>query len=110
MNKITALIAFVLLSAGIAAHAQEWQWMVPVDSVVSKETNANPNAFLWIPPGCKQVRGVVVGQHNMIEEGIFEHPAFRKVLAEIGFAEIWITPGPDLVFNFNKGAGEAYLQ
>jgi hypothetical protein len=110
MNKITALIVFVLLNTGIAAHAQEWQWMVPVDSVVSKETNANPNAFLWIPPGCKQVRGVVIGQHNMIEEGIFEHPDFRKPLAEIGFAEIWITPGPDLVFNFNKGAGEPYVQ
>jgi hypothetical protein len=108
MNKITVLIMFLLLSTGIAAHAQEWQWMVSVDSVISQETKANPNAFLWIPPGCKQVRGVVIGQHNMIEEGIFEHPAFRKALAGIGFAEIWITPGPDLVFNFSKGAGEPY--
>lgn len=107
MNKITALIVFVLLNIG-TARAQEWQWMVSADNVISKETNASPNAFLWIPPGCKQVRGVVVGQHNMIEEGIFEHPAFRKALADIGFAEVWITPGPDLVFDFNKGAGETY--
>ena len=47
----------------------EWQWAVPVD---------NGYAFLWIPPGCDQVRGVMFGQHNMLEEGIMEHPAMRE--------------------------------
>lgn len=51
---------------------------------------------MWIPSGCKQVRGVVVGMHNMQEEGIMENEKFRKVMAEIGFAEIWITPGLEI--------------
>lgn len=107
MKKISILV-FVVLLAGIKVKAQEWQWSVVVDSVTSLETNDHPRAFLWIPAGCKQVRGVVVGQHNMLEEGILEHNDFRRALAAIGFAEVWVTPGLDLIFNFNKGAGEHF--
>jgi len=85
-----------------------WQWSIKVNSVVSPETNKPPRAFLWIPPGCVRVRGVVVGQHNMLEEGILEHPDFRRELSALGFAEVWITPGLDFVYNFEKGAGNAF--
>ena len=88
--------------------AQEWQWSVKVDSVISEETNNHPVAFLWIPPNCKQVRGVVVGQHNMIEEGILENAGFRASLSKLGFAEVWITPGLNITFDFNKGAGNHF--
>jgi hypothetical protein len=50
----------------------------------------------------------VLAQHNMEEEPILENPRFRAALAEIGFAEIWVTPGFDLFFRFDKGAGEAF--
>ena len=90
------------------SNAAEWQWSTEVESVVSSETNAHPRAFLWIPPGCTHVRAVVVGQHNMEEEGILEHPEFRRVMAELGIAEVWVTPGLDLVFDYNKGAGEKF--
>ena len=55
-------------------------------------SSEHPRAFLWIPPDCRQVRGVVVGQNNMLEEGILQHPDFRKALAQLGFAEIFIAP------------------
>lgn len=64
----------------------EWQWSVTVKSVISSETQGHPRAFLWIPTGCRRVRGVVVGQNNMEEEQIFEHPAFRRALEELDFA------------------------
>jgi hypothetical protein len=79
-----------------------------VTSVVSDETKAHPRAFLWVPPDCRQVRGVVVGQHNMIEEGILEHVAMRKALTQIGFAEVWVTPAFDGVFRVDRGAGEQF--
>jgi hypothetical protein len=102
----TAAVAAMLLAiGGRVARAAEWQWSAEVASVVSDETKAHPRAFLWIPPGCTQVRGVVLGQHNMIEEGILEHPAMRRTLAEIGFAEIWVTPAFDGIFRFDQGAG-----
>lgn len=97
------LLCLVLLSGCAATGvAAEWQWSVPVESIVSSENQDHPRAFLWIPPGCEQVRAVVVGQHNMEEEPILEHPVFRRTLSELDMAAVWITPGPDLVFNFTK--------
>ena len=95
-----------IVSTLITTHlfAAEWQWSVPVTGTVSKETNAHPTAFLWIPPNCKQLKGVIIAQHNMIEEGILEHKSFRNNLARLGIAEIWITPAPDMIYNFNSAA------
>jgi hypothetical protein len=107
MKRFFACIALIALVA-VPARAQVWQWSVPVDGVISRETNSSPRAFLWIPPGCKQVRGVVVGEHNMLEEGILQHADFRRALAAIDFAEVWVTPAPDMVFRFDKGAGDAF--
>ncbi|WP_460966672.1 hypothetical protein [Spirosoma migulaei] len=93
--------------------AQVWQWSAPVQSVISPETNDHPQAFLWIPEDCQYVRGVVVGQHNMLEEGIFEHPDFRKTMTKLGFAIVWVTPMFNQTFDWNptattKAAGVAF--
>ncbi|WP_114782958.1 hypothetical protein [Botryobacter ruber] len=102
------LVLLIFLLCPLLLTAQEWQWSVKVPGVFSQETNDNPRAFLWIPPDCRQVRAVVVGQHNMLEEGILEHPVFRQELAKLGIAEVWVTPGIDFVFDFEKGAGEQF--
>jgi hypothetical protein len=100
---------FVLFNiCSVTGQAAEWQWSIAVESMVSSENQDHPRAFLWIPPQCKQVRGVVVGQHNMEEEPILEHPLFRKALSELNFAAVWITPGLDLAFNTGKGAGDHF--
>src|SRR5262249_36922906 len=101
-------LAGMLLLSCVPARAVEWQWSVPVDSVVSPETNDHPRAFLWIPPTSQRVRAVVVGQHNMLEEGIFEHPILRRTLSNLGIAVVWVSPGFDVTFDFNKGAGETF--
>lgn len=85
-----------------------WQWSTQIKSETSSETNDHPRAFLWIPPDCNHVRGIVVGMHNMQEEGIFENETFRKTMTEIGFAEIWVTPGLDPLFDPAKGAQIAF--
>jgi hypothetical protein len=72
--------------------------------LISEETNANPQAFLWIPENCKEVKGVVVGMHNMIEEGMLENENFRKKLTELGLAEVWVTPVLEFPFDFHKDA------
>lgn len=103
-----AFLFLVLLCTPDKTFAQVWQWSVAVDSVVSEETKDHPTAFLWIPEACKQVRGVVVGQHNMIEEGIFEHPVFRKAMTGLGFAVVWVSPAFSITFDFNKDAGDDF--
>jgi hypothetical protein len=107
VRKRICILFFFFLQT-IIACAQEWQWSVTVDSVISPETNDHPRAFLWIPPNCTRVRGVVVGQHNMVEDGILEHPDFRKAMTALGFAEVWVTPNITVPFDFNKDAGEDF--
>lgn len=98
------LLFILLYLSSLLAKAQVWQWSVPIEGLISNETKASPQAFLWIPENCKQVRGIVLGQHNMVEEGMLENITFRKTMTEIGFAEIWVTPGFDMTFDFRNGA------
>jgi len=96
------MFILLLIFISIATKAAEWQWSTQIQTFVSAETNDYPRAFLWIPANCKQIRAVVVGNHNMLEEGIMEHPTFRKQVAELGIAEIWITPGLSQIWEPNK--------
>ena len=77
-----------------------WQWSVPITGIVSGETNDHPRAFLYIPPGCQRVRGVIIGQHNMLEEPVLEHTAVRQGLADANMAAIWVSPAFEGGFNF----------
>lgn len=107
MNKqILLLIQFTCTV--FFTNAQVWQWSVEVDSVISGETNNHPQAYLWIPENCKQVKAVVFAQHNMVEEGMLEHPLFRKTMSELGIAEVWVTPGINMSFDFTKDASEDF--
>lgn len=108
MLRLSTIATLLFLFCNAAIHAAEWQWSVEVKSMVSSETNAHPRAFLWIPSHCKQVRGVIVGQHNMIEEGIFEHPVFRKTMEDLDFAVVWVTPAINMTFDFSKDAGAVF--
>lgn len=91
---------------GVAA---EWQWSVQIPSMISQETKAHPQAFLWIPDDCGQVKAVVVGQHNMCEETLFENPLFRKRMQEAGVALVWITPILDFPWDVSVGCNDALL-
>lgn len=97
-----AIFAALMLGVAVGKSAPvqaEWQWSVPVE---------NGFAFLWIPPGCEKVRAVMFGQHNMLEEGIMEHPVMREELAKQGIAEVWVAPRFDTVFRFDQGFGEKF--
>lgn len=106
IRRLCLLLA--LLSFGIhSASAAEWQWSTPVPSLPDKP-NDKARTFLWIPANCRTVRGIVFGQHNMEEEGVLEHPAFRRAASELGFAEVWVAPDLDRNFRFDQGAGERF--
>ena len=80
-------LGILLFSLGlffIKGWAAEWQWSVPVSKVIAPETGWHPQAFLWIPEDCMQVRAVMIGTHNMCEETLFENPAFRRKMQEYG--------------------------
>ena len=89
--RLMAGLWFFQVTVSLAAAA-EWQWSVEVASLTLPGATAHPRAFLWIPPDCRRVRAVVFAQNNMIEEGILEHPKFRKAMAELGLAELFVAP------------------
>lgn len=95
-------LIFFLSLVSLSGYSQIWQWSVKVNTTISAETNDHPQAFLWIPENCKEVKGIVFGQHNMVEEGILEHAYFRKVLSELGFAEVWVTPVVSWTYDASK--------
>jgi len=93
---LAALLMAWSVSSGACA---EWQWSVPM---------GKGRAFLWIPPQCKQLRGVVVAQNNMIELGILEHETFRKTLAKENLGEVFIAPPFEFIFRFDQDAGDRF--
>lgn len=95
---------------GGKAFPAEWQWSVPVTAVVSDETDRHPQAFLWVPPSCNRVKALVVGQHNMCEETLFENPLFRREMEEAGIALVWISPILDFPWDVTNGCNDALLE
>jgi hypothetical protein len=110
INLINSILFWCCFVFAPFENASVYQWSVPVNTTVSPETNDYHNAFLWIPEDCRQVRAVVVGQHNMCEETIFDHPAFRKTMSELGFAIVWISPGIDQQWDVKNGCQQAFDQ
>ncbi len=104
--RILALVLASAFAAASRADAAVWQWSVPV---AGGRSGAGPAvAYLWVPVACKHVRAVVVAQNNLEEIQILENPAFRKAMADLGFAEIWVSPYFDNLFRFNEGAGDMF--
>ncbi len=106
-QKLLWIVALGCLAGHVApAEPAQWQWSILVKG--GREPAGPSRAFLWIPPDCSRVRGVVVAQHNMEEISILENPGFRRGLADLGFAEVWCCPAFDHLFRFNEGAGETF--
>jgi len=102
MRLFVLFFALCGLSASYSM-ASVYQWSAPVPPPAA-DPKHEARAYLWIPPDCHHVRAVVIGQHNMIEEDILDDACFRRTLADLGFAAIWITPSADNVFRFDQDA------
>jgi len=47
-------------------------------------------AYLWIPPRCGHIKGVIVSLANLLERNWLEDPLIRQTAADIGLGIIWI--------------------
>jgi len=95
-----AVIAIIMPCSLVAAPEAVYQYAVPV---------AHRTAYLWIPPNCAAVRGVIVAFANLTERQWLEDPAIRAAAAEQCLGTIWIGPGDESLLNadLKPGAGEA---
>ncbi|WP_183580580.1 hypothetical protein HDF18_26140 [Mucilaginibacter sp. X5P1] len=99
-------LAFLLSVPDARAQQSNWQWSVPVSH--TQYVQVPSRAYLWIPVDCKKIKAVIFAQNNMEEQSVLENTIFRKAMARLGVAEVWVSPAYDLLFNFDKGAGDVF--
>ncbi|SNT35558.1 hypothetical protein SAMN05421770_10883 [Granulicella rosea] len=80
-----------LLAASTPSYTQPeatvWQYSVPL------EQGTERRAYLWIPPACSHVRGVLFGLQNMLERPMLEDATIREAVADANMAIVWVSPG-----------------
>jgi hypothetical protein len=86
--RLFLTFALVALFVGIfdqRISAVEWQFAVDVGP-------KNGRAFMWIPPTCQKVRGVILGQQVILEKVALEDPHIREAAARECLATVLIIP------------------
>lgn len=92
-------VAALLLLCGMSVPVQAsavYQWSVKCASLRGRR------AYLWIPPKCQRVRGLIVACQNMLERPLFANPLFRQICTREGLGEVLIFPGHDKGANDDK--------
>jgi len=76
-----------------------YQWSLPMAPFYTGTAgtywpyDSQRRAYLWIPPACTKVQGVVVGLHNMLEKPLFDDPSIRQACTNANLAILFIAPG-----------------
>lgn len=94
MRRILFLALSLLAALTIKAVGSSgiYQYSVQLRGYISTETGKEPTAYLWVPDGCSKVRAVMFAQQNMTEETLYKMPSFRKRMADMGVALLWVAP------------------
>jgi hypothetical protein len=95
-----AAIALMARSTPVPAEDAIYQYAVSV---------AHRTTYLWVPPGCASVRGIVVAFANLTERQWLEDPSVRRAAARQCLGIVWIGPGDESILNadMKPGSGEA---
>jgi len=104
-KKLLFLCFFTLISF-IFNHATAaiYQWSVPLDGK-DKESRA----FLWIPNGCKQVRGLVFANQVILEDLFCSNKQIREACTKENLGIVLVFRGSFTQFNYDVGKGN-FLQ
>ena len=82
------------ISQNITYHNvdNEYQFMTSLDIKDASENKKLITSYLWIPPACKKVRGIVILSQNVLEQWLAEHVVFRSACAKSDLAILWSCP------------------
>jgi pimeloyl-ACP methyl ester carboxylesterase len=83
INLLIVLLLLILMPYGI--NAAEWQWSVPT-------FGKNARAYLWIPPHCEHVRGIIIGQQVILEHCFMQDPRIREAATKENLALVFLAP------------------
>lgn len=79
----------------------EYQWSVPIEG---KDPHAK--AFLWIPPSCKKVRGVIFASQVILEKSFCDNPLIRAACQKENLGMIILFRSPITYFKYKEGADQ----
>jgi hypothetical protein len=82
------LLLLILLFTATIVPAAVFQYSVPIET--SKGEKA---AFLWVPPGAGQVRGVVIGGMTLMEREFAKDECIRQACADQQLAIVFLKCG-----------------
>lgn len=72
---------------------QVFQWSHSAENTGWPGTlKTRSSAYLWIPEGCRRVRGLVIMATNCPEHLLVGHPAIRKACTEHDLGIVWAVP------------------
>jgi pimeloyl-ACP methyl ester carboxylesterase len=88
MNRLLfCLICLVVFTGEVKAQYH------PADHVYQYSIKVGSrNVYLWIPPKCKQVNGVIISMANLMERNWLEDPLVRHIASRNSLGIIWIGP------------------
>jgi hypothetical protein len=99
---LRSLVILICFLCAATPHAAVWQYSVKTD-------DKNGRAFLWIPPECERIRGIIIGQQVILESMMFEDPAIRAAAEKQNLAIVLVVPA--VIGDYDeKGGGVATLQ
>ena len=78
--------ALEIISLSASTPFADWTFAIDVPGTKSK-------VFLWIPPKCQHVRGLILGQQVILENKVFEDPIIRQAATDENLAIALICPG-----------------
>ena len=106
MNRIIPFFIFIILLLLVSkhTHAAIYQWSV---SLEGKDKEAR--AFLWVPPSCKQVRGIIFANQVILEDLFCANNQIRQACTKESLGIVLIFRGPFTQFNYKEGAN-TYVQ
>ena len=81
-----------------------YQWSVPLEGK-DKESRA----FLWVPPNCKQVRGLIFANQVILEDLFCANKQIREACTKESLGIVLVFRGPFTQFNYKEG-GNTFAQ
>jgi hypothetical protein len=89
--------------AQVSAPSEQGVWTATIERGEQNAKRSN-KAYVWIPEGCRTVRGVFLTQACMFEAKITKDPEVRKACADSDLAIVYAECGIGLKFLSENGA------
>lgn len=108
LNWYRYIILTLFTEACFLVSVSQSQYSSPINSVYQYSVSVGDRqAYLWLPPDCKHVRGVIISLSNLLERRWLEDPEIRRTASQEGLGIIWVGPGRNAALNADMKAGAA---